>query len=54
MIDNSNISVLVLTATVNVSKSKNVSIYDSKVRLDQYKSSLTKWATKQNIFKISK
>jgi len=51
MIKNNNIGVLILTATVNVSSSKNVSIFDSKVRLDQYKSSLTKWVTKQNIFK---
>ncbi len=41
---------MVLTSTVNVGVGKNVQIKDSGVRLQEYKSSLKKWITNQNVF----
>ena len=41
---------LILTATINVSTHKNISVFDPKIRLQQYKSSLVKWLTRQDVF----
>jgi hypothetical protein len=41
---------LIISSTVNIKKNKNKKISDPKLRLKQYKSSLKKWLSNQDVF----